>query len=85
MTNLSKSTEGNNVNTLLVAVISFGFYEDGNGGYIHDIYKTRLLKRYDGTFNMQFKTNDDEWCTTFTAYDVDGLKRKLNTFCDACL
>ena len=71
--------------TLLAAVISFGFYEDENGGYVHDVYQTKLLKRDDDTFNMQFKMQDGEWCTTFTVYDVSGLKRKLTTFCDAVL
>ena len=71
--------------TVLAAVIDFGFYKAADGGYIHDQYKTRLLEKQDGTFNMQFKIKDGTWCTTFTAYDVHGLKRTLNTFCDACL
>ena len=71
--------------TVLAAVIDFGFTHIGNDIYTHPIYKTRLVKIDDNYFHMQFRMKNGEWVSTFSLRHVHTLKSRLNTFCDARL
>lgn len=83
--NKQQNTEAMQYNTVLAAVIAFGFTHIGDNIYSHPKYNTRLVKIDDNYFHMQFKMKNGEWVSTFSAKHVHTLKSRLNTFCDACL
>lgn len=83
--NNNPQNEAMQYDTVLAAVIAFGFTHVGDDIYTHPTYKTRLVKMNENYFHMQFRMKSGEWVSTFSAKHVHTLKSRLNTYCDACL